>query len=388
MKTVFVILQAGLAGAMFAAGGCGKAGGKPGGKGSFVMPPALVRLETAVLADVPVVVTGYGQAAAVSDVTIMPQVSGKLASIHFADGDIIKTGDVLYMIDDVDYRVQVTKAEAALEADKAALRQQTDTLERTRPLSEKELISRNDFESMQRAVEVTAAKIKLDGAMIEQAKIYLGYCTVRSPVAGVTGKHLADPGNVVGAGMTPLVNIKTIDSLKVDFTISEKYLAVIRREMASATPPTVEVLPRDGGKPLKGVLKMLDNAVNPASGTIGLRAEVANADRALWPGQFVDVVLTLDVHTGAVTVADGALQLGKQGAFVYVAKNGIAELRPVQAGERWKDHVEILSGVTAGDPVIVQGHLMLYPGAKIMDAALVPKPPAAAPPVPGKAAGK
>jgi len=395
MKKISMMLQAGLVCAVFAAGGCGKSGGQPGGKGGFVMPPALVRLETAALADVPVVVTAYGQTTAVNDITIMSQVSGKLTSVHFADGDMIKAGDILFTIDDAEYRSQLVKAEAALEADRAALRQLSDTLERSRPLFEKELVSKNDFETMQRAVEATAAKIKVDEASIVQAKIYLGYCTITAPVSGAAGRRLVDPGNIIGAafgaGITPLVNIKTLDPLRVDFTISEKYLSVIRREMASATPPAVEVLPRDGGKSLKGVLKMLDNTVNPTTGTIGLRAEVTNADRALWPGQFVDVVLTLDVHAGVVTVADGAIQLGKQGAFVYVAKNGVAELRPVQPGERWQDHVEILAGVAAGDQVVVQGHLMLFPGAKVMDAAQMP--PAAAsktamPPAPGKAEGK
>ncbi len=220
-------------------------------------------------------------------------------------------------------------------------------------------------------------------AALDTAKLDLGYATIQSPIAGRAGRRLVDAGNVVTANQTHLLTIQRMDPIHVEFTVTENDLGVVQRHMATAaeakTSLAVEVrLPDDQTFLRTGKLTFLDGTVNPATGTVNLRATLDNPDGRFWPGRFVRTRLVLETLRGAVLVPASAPQTGAAGTIVYVVKDGAtAELRPVTLGQRQDDLVVVTSGVAAGEPVVVTASFTLMPGSKVR---VETPPPAGAPP--------
>ena len=362
-----------LAAALSLSAGCGKKQGPPPQR-----PPTPVRTAQAVVMDAPLLINAFGNTEDRMSLDVVPQVSGLLVKTFIQDGAVVQAGQSLFEIDPRDYEVRVKQAEGALTADRAALALSRLTLERTRPLLEKKLVSTEDFDVLQNKVDALTAQVQVEEAGLEQARLNLSRCTITAPWAGVCSKRLVDDGNLVTAGMTRLINIRSYDPIFLQFSVSEQYLQQLRAAKAEGVVQ-LEIRPRGDTNVYTGTLEFVDNAVNPQSGTIMLRGQAPNPDLKLWAEQFVDVRVHAGRVPGAIMVPEGAVQFGKMGTYLFVINaESKAEMRPVQTGVRYNDLIEIVHGVAGGEAVVVLGQLMLYPGAAVMDLARQP-PPGAAP---------
>jgi multidrug efflux system membrane fusion protein len=218
------------------------------------------------------------------------------------------------------------------------------------------------------AVRNAEEAIKADEAAIENAKLQLSYCFIHSPIDGRAGQRLVDVGNLAAPGAgTPLLVIQRLDPIYADFTISQNDLSAVQRNMSRGALKAEVRLPDEADKPVVGALTFVDNAVKDATGTVNLRATIANGDRRFWPGRFVNVRLVLSVMRGAVLVPATAPQLSAKGQFVYVVKDdSTAEMRQVTVGQRQGDMVVIEKGIAPGEKVVVTGQLGVTPGGKVL----------------------
>jgi len=337
-------------------------------KKKMEIPPRPVQTGMSISKDVPVYVEAFGNLAALNNVNISPQVDGKILGAFFNEGDMVKKGDVLFTIDPATYKASVDKAEAALAQDQIDLKLKQDTLERNKKLVKSSLISEQDYEKYSMDAAAAEAKVRLDQAQVEMAKINLDYCTITSPIDGITGKRLVDPGNVVTASAaTTLVNVKSINTLYVDFTIPERSLPALREAMKGNTLDVEIVVSGDTKGPYKGKLNFLDNAVDNSTGTILLRATVDNTQHGLWAGQFITVKLILGIEKDAVLVPYEAVWLGQKGYYVFIVDpNNKVEMEMVEKKQRYEDFIAV-DGIEKGQKVVTQGQLGLSPGALIVD---------------------
>ncbi|MEI6562970.1 MAG: efflux RND transporter periplasmic adaptor subunit [bacterium] len=353
--------------ALFASA-CGKkqAGGPPSA------PPLMVLMAPAIKADLPVVITTYGTTQDKESVDMVPQVSGQLTHVLFQEGAIVTNGQPLFQIDPRDYQTRVQQAGGMIAADKSSLELARITLDRNQPLLEKRLISQELFDTIKNKVTALEAQLAIDQAALEQALLNLSRCTLVSPIEGICSKRYVDAGNLVAAGMTRLTNIRNNNPLRLECTLSEQYLPAIRSAL-SAGPIPVEITPRGDTNSYPGTLSFIDNAVDPMTGTILLRGEAPNPNRALWAKQFIDIRIVVNFIPNAILVPESAVQFGKDGAYLYVVNsNNVSELRHVKAGLRHNTLLQLTEGVGAGESVITTGLVMMRPGATVMDASKLP----------------
>ena len=329
-------------------------------------PPAPVSVATAVERDVPVYLDQIGKNAAPEVVTIQPQVSGRITRIHVKDGATVKRGDLLFTIDPRPYRAQLESAEANLAQRLAELDLARIEFARVRALLETDAISQQDHDSRRSAVAVSEAQVRLSRAAVDTAKLNLEYCFIRSPIDGRAGQRLVDMGNVVGPAPGGLLVIQRLDPMYADFTIPENDLTSVQRAIAGGQARVEVRLPDGPDQPRGGTLTFLDNAVQDGTGTVKLRATIANADWRFWPGRFVKVRLVLGTQRGAVLVPASATQTSAKGPFVYVVKDdSTAELRPVTVGQRQGDLVAVAEGLKDGERVVTAGQLGVTPGGRV-----------------------
>lgn len=341
--------------------GCGK-----DSQPSFERPPAPVTVATAVADDVPIYIDAVGKIAAREVVSIQPQVSGRITKIHFADGADVKAGDLLFTIDPRPYQAQLNEAEANLAGAEAALNLAKTNFARVEAVSDPRAVSRQDYDAKKSAVQTAEAEVRQNRAAVETARLNLEYCTIRSPINGRAGQRQVDIGNVVSPNNGSLLVIQRLDPIYADFTITEKDLSSVQRNMASRTLKAEVRLPDDDSPPRQGQLTFVDNSVQEGTGTVKLRATIANGDRRFWPGRFANVRLILSIQEDAVLVPAAAPQMSAKGPFVYVVKeDSSAELRPVTPGQRQGDLIVITQGLKAGERVVVQGQLGVTPGGKV-----------------------
>lgn len=338
---------------------CGGAPKKPGAE------PAPVRVAEVARTAVPVEVIAIGHVEPLSTVAVRPQAGGAVTRVAFKEGDEVAEGQLLFSIDPRPYEAALAQAKANLAKDRARLAEARKTLERYRELVAKEYVTREQFDQAQANADALAATIEGDDAAVEQARLNLAYCRVTAPIAGRTGSLLVHAGNLVRAGdEKALVTINRLEPILVAFSLPEKELLAVQqrargaRLAVSATPP--------GGGPHEGELSFVDNAVDATTGTIELKAVFPNRDRALWPGQFANVSLTLETEAGAIVVPAAALQNGQSGTFVWVVGgDGKAEARPVTVKRSWQALAVISAGLEAGERVVTDGQLRLAPGAPV-----------------------
>ena len=332
------------------------------------MPPRPVRTAVAIQKDVPFYVETFGNLAALVNVDIKSQVTGKILQAHFKQGQRVMEGDLLFTIDPSEYKAALDKAQAVVRADNVDMKMKKDTLERNRGLASKELVSQQDFEKYETDVEAAGAKTTLDKAELALAQINLDYCSIKSPVNGVTGKILVDPGNIVLANNGPtLANVKAIDTLYVDFTVTDRQLQEIRSAMAAGILKA-EVRVPDDGKSYVGELKLIENSIDNTTGTISLRAIVSNEDNALWAGQFVYVKLILGIQKDAVLIPYSAAQLGQKGTFAFVVTPaGTADLRILETGSRQGDDIVVEDGIRGNERVVTVGQMGLSSGVSVKE---------------------
>ena len=333
---------------------------------SFERPPAPVVVATAVAEDVPNYIDAIGKFVAREMVSIQPQVSGRITQIHFTDGADVKVGQVLFTIDPRPFQAQLNVAEANLAQAKAAMELAKINFDRVASVTDQRAVSRQDYDAKKNAVDVADAQVKQNEAAVASARLNLDYCTIRSPINGRTGQRLVDLGNVVTANSGSLLVIQRLEPIYADFTITEKDLTAVQRNMARGTLKVETRLPDEPDRSRSGTLTFLDNAVQDGTGTVKLRATIANADRYFWPGRFANVRLILSMQEKAVLVPADAPQVSVKGPFVYVVKaDATAELRPVTLGQRQGERVVVNQGVKQGERVVVQGQLGVTPGGKV-----------------------
>jgi membrane fusion protein, multidrug efflux system len=233
-------------------------------------------------------------------------------------------------------------------------------------VTDQRAVSRQDHDAKKNAVEVAGAQVKQNQAALDNARLNLDYCTIRSPINGRTGQRLVDLGNVVTANSGSLLVIQRLDPIYADFTITENDLTMVQRNMARGTLKVEARLSDEPEKPREGKLTFLDNSVQDGTGTVKLRATITNDDRRFWPGRFANIRLILGMQQNAVLISAEAPQMSAKGPFVYVIKqDSTAELRPVTVGQRQGDLVVVNKGINSGERVVVTGQLGVTPGGKV-----------------------
>jgi multidrug efflux system membrane fusion protein len=339
---------------------------KSAGAGKRAAGPVAVTVATATTRDVPVQLTGIGTARPFAAVAVKSQQKGALTHVGFKDGDEVAEGALIFTIDPRPFEAAVSQAQAFLDRDKAQLAKAEADLRRTEELFEKSLATASARDQDRATVNALKATVAADEAAVHNAKVQAEFCNIRAPLAGRVGLLLVNRGNIVKDGDTVLAVINQLKPIYVDFGLPEQSLAAVREAAAAGPVPVTAMLPQQPGRSAAGKLAVINNEVDKATGTILVRAEFPNADEWLWPGQFVDVALTLRVEKDAVVVPQSAINLGQRGPFAFVVKpDQTVELRPVKTGSRQGADVVVTQGVAAGEHVVTSGQLRLINGAKV-----------------------
>jgi multidrug efflux system membrane fusion protein len=323
-----------------------------------------VRAARAVEKDVPVEVRAVGRIVANQSVAVRAQVSGPIVAVHFTEGQQVKKGDLLLEIDRRPYDAALAEARAKLAQDRARAENARADAKRYAELVEKEYVTRQQFETARADAAALDATVAADEAAVQRAALNLSYCAIRAPAAGRTGRLLVHPGNLVTANAPePLVTIEQVQPVFAAFSIPERHLGALR---GRALGLPVRVRPAGSEQDLHGTLAFVDNAVDPATGTILLKARIGNEDEALWPGQVVDVFLRISERTRAVVVPASAVASGQQGDYAYVVSDERkAQLRPVVVEQAGDAEAVIGKGIAAGELVVTEGQLKLRPDAPV-----------------------
>ena len=341
-------------------------------------PPApLVTVAQASAQDVPRYLDEIGRNGAYESVNVTPQVGGRIVERHFQDGENLKKGQLLFVIDPRPYKAQLDSAQATLAQTKAALELAKIQFSRDQEIIDTRAISRQDYDTKKNTVDVDKAQVEAAEAALETARLNLDYCYIHSPIDGRAGARLVDVGNVVQANAGSLLSIQRIDPIYANFTITEGDLPEVQKQMVRGNLKAIVRLPTDPDAAARtGRIEFLDNTVQNGTGTVNLRATISNPDRHFWPGQFVDVKLVLTTEKAAVLIPNQATQISQQGPFVYVVKpDDTAELRPVKLGQRQGNDVVVTQGLAANERVVLAGQLLVRPGSKVR---IAPAAPAAA----------
>jgi multidrug efflux system membrane fusion protein len=342
------------------------------------MPAPLVTVVKATAQDVPKYLDEIGRNAAFESVTVTPQVGGRIVERHFQDGENLKKGQLLFVVDPRPFKAQLDSAQASLAQAKAALDLAKIQFTRDEEVIGERAISKQDYDTKKNTVDVDQALVEAAQAALETAKLNFEYCYIHSPIDGRAGARLVDVGNVVQANATSLLSVQRLDPIYANFTVTEGDLPEVQRQMSRGLLRAAVRLPSDLESTAKaGRVEFLDNSVQNGSGTVNLRATMSNPDHHFWPGQFVDVKLVLNTEKAAVLIPNQAAQISQQGPFVYVVKSDdTAELRPVKLGQREGDDVVVTEGVAANERVVLAGQMLVRPGGKVrIDSADPSAPP-------------
>ena len=333
--------------------------------------PILVSVAPVKRTDFPVVLEGLGQVQAYNTVLVRARVDGQIVKIGFKEGEMVKAGDLLAQIDPRPFQAALDQAAAKKAQDEANLANAKLDQARYATLAKQNYATQQQLDTQNSLVSQLTASIAADSAAIDAAKVQLDYTTIRAPISGRIGFRLIDEGNLVNAGQqTGIVTIAQLQPISVVFTEPQQYVDRINRELAKG-PLELTVLNEDGTKLATGRLTVSDNQVDPATGTIRLKAEFENADGALWPGLAVTTELTLGVEKNVLVAPEVAIQRSEKGLFVYVVDNqNRAAVRQVKVASQNTAAAVIAEGVQEGDRVVTAGQLLLQPGAQVaVDAA-------------------
>ena len=317
---------------------------------------------------VPLQLRAIGNVEALSNVAIKTQISGQLTGVHFREGQDVKKGALLFTIDRRPFEAELSRAEATLAKDQAEAANAKSMASRAEKLFEEGVMAREQRDQLVAAAESAEATVRADRAAVENAKLSLSYTSIYSPINGRTGTLMVHPGNLVkeNDASSVLTTINQIAPIYVNFAIPERSLSELKRFVA-AGKIRVDAMPPHQEKPIaQGTVSFIDNAVDPTTGTIKVKATFENGDRQLWPGQFFDVVLTLTQQPNAITVPSVAVQTGQQGQYVYVVKpDSTVENRTVDVARTFGQESIIEKGLQAGERVVTDGQVRLQPGARV-----------------------
>lgn len=339
------------------------AGRPESGAGSGPVPVLVAR---AAARNVPVEVQAIGTVQAYSAVAVRSQLTGKIAAVHFREGQEVRVGDRLFTLDSRPWRAALNQAQANCKRDEAQLASARLEFERTKSLFDGKIASQQDYDTAEAAYQALEATVLADNAAVSNAQVNLEYTEIRSPIEGRAGNLTIKAGNVVKAPDDILLSITQVHPIYVAFAVPEQSLPAIRREARRRALQVMANAPGDAGEAARGELTFIDNTVDTNTGTILLKATFANANDVLWPGQFVQVSLTLSNLVDATVVPSQAVQAGQDGEFVFVVKaDNSVEARPVETSIAYDGQIVVVSGVKPGDTVVTDGQLRLVPGAKV-----------------------
>jgi membrane fusion protein, multidrug efflux system len=336
-------------------------------------PPAAQPVVADIAAEIsaPIEVAAIGNVQSIATVMVKSRIDGEIAQVHFEEGQEVKNGDLLFSLDDRVARAQLQQSEANLERDRAQLRRFQLEVARQTGLASRGVAPAQKLEDVMTSEAVFEATVRASEAAMETARISLNFTTIRAPIAGRTGSVALKRGNVVKAvdtvpTVTPMVTITQLRPIYVTFTVPERHLDSLRAALASGRLPVVVTIPSSPLNPIAGQLTFIDNQVDAATGTISLKATFANDDARLWPGQFVNVTVTLGVQANALAVPGTAIQAGQNGPYVFVIKpDSTVELRLVRVDRSVTNKTVIAEGLTAGERVVVDGQLRLTNGTRV-----------------------
>jgi multidrug efflux system membrane fusion protein len=322
---------------------------------------------TALQKAVPVQIRAVGNVEPYSTVSVKSQVTGVLQKAHFTEGQDVKNGQLLFTIDPRPFEAALKQSEANLARDTAQVRNLREQVRRYAELVEKQYVSREQYDQIKTNADAAEAVVNADKAAVENAKVQLSYCYIYSPIDGRVGSLLVNVGNLVRVNDgAPLVVINQVNPINVTFAVPEQHMADLRRHSGAGKLQVDAAFPSDEGRPERGRLEFVDNAVDRATGTIRLKAIFTNSERRLWPGQFVNVALTLTTQAGAVVIPSEAIQVGQEGQHVFVVKeDNRVEMRPVTLGQTNEGEAVVATGLAPGERVVREGQFLLGPGSRI-----------------------
>ncbi|OLC52310.1 MAG: hypothetical protein AUH43_00470 [Acidobacteria bacterium 13_1_40CM_65_14] len=339
--------------------------GRGGGGQNAAVP---VTIAKAVQKRMPITIQAIGTVIAASTVSVRAQITGEMTSVSFKEGEDVEKGQVLATLDKRPFEAALQQAQATLEKDTAQAANARSQAARYQDLLQRGIATREQVDTMRTQAAALEATAAADRASLENAKVQLTYATITAPMAGRTGLLQVHPGNLVRAQDTqPIVTINKITPVYVSFSVPEAQLPALKRFIAAqGTLPASAIAPTESGAPSTGRVNFIDNAVDPTTGTIKVKGTFPNDDRRLWPGQFVNVTVTLTSDPNAIVVPSVAVQTGQQGTYVFtVQPDQTVELRPVTVARLAGDETVVQTGVSAGDTVVTDGHLRLVPGSRI-----------------------
>ena len=331
-------------------------------------PPVPVQVAAATTISAPVTIESNGAVEPMQTVAIEAQVGGSLETVAFNEGDDVQAGQVLFKLDPRPFEAALRQAEAALARDQAQAQNAQRDADRYKALVEKDYVTKSQADQAQAAAEAMQATVQSDKAAVDNARLNLSYATIRAPIAGRTGRLLVRKGNLVKANSEPLVVINQLHPIMVRFTVLQHDFPALQRRAARGQIP-VRVLTPDSGRVAEaGTLAFLDNTVDSLTGTVTAKARFENQGAVLWPGEFVRVVVELDVQPDVVAIPTRAVVAGQEGNYVYVVgKDKLAKLRPISVGRSVGSGAltTIDKGLQPGEQVVVDGQSRLTPNARV-----------------------
>ncbi len=357
-----VVLLASFLGAVLVATGCEqKKATKPA-----VIPPTPVTVSTAVQRDIPVTVSAVGSVTPYNNVQVKSMVTAQIEKVHFQQGDFVKKGQLLFTLDPRTFEATLAQVKGQLAKDEAAAENARTQATRYAALYKDGVVAREQYDQMRTAADQANATVIADKANVQSAKVNLDYTKVYSPIDGKTGDILVQVGNLIKANDLAMVVINQISPIYASFSIPESYLSDVKKYMAAGALRVEAQFPDSTQPPVEGKLFFVNNTVDTQTGTINLMAKYPNTDHRLWPGQYVNIVLTLTTRPKAVLVPMSAVQTGQNGPYVFVIdQKKTAEVRQVTLGPVVGNWQVLNSGVTAGETVVTDGQSRLNPGTSV-----------------------
>ena len=352
--------------------GCADSGGteKSSGSGAIArsqdtsaVPVLVAKVERTTI---PVELHAIGTGQAFKTVSVESQVADIVKEVHYQPGQFVHQGDLLISLDQSPFLASLAQAQAGLAKDEAQAQLNNAELKRYDQLQQAGVVSKEEYDQYRATSAASAATVAADEAAIQTAKIQLAYCSIYAPISGVTGLQLVYPGATVKANDVPtLVVINQISPIYVNFSVPQQYLESIKNFMARSHLP-IQATPTGDSAPENGVLSVVNNAVDPNTGTIQLMGSFPNTDQRLWPGQYSNVVLRLNEQQNVLAVPSEAVQTGQQGDYVFVTKPDMTvEARQVSVGQTVNNQTQVLQGLSEGETVVTDGQVRLVPGTKV-----------------------
>jgi membrane fusion protein, multidrug efflux system len=325
-----------------------------------------VTVASVIAKTVPVRLYAIGNVEPFTTVAVKARVDGQILSVHFNEGDEVRQGQLLFEIDPRPFAAALQQVQANLLRDRALVDRAADQEKRYKELLQKKFISPDAYGQVKTNLDSAAATIRADEASIASARLQLEYCSIRSPVTGYAGKIAIQRGNLVKANDTgPLVTINQVVPIYVSFSVPEQNLSDVRLHQAKGDLHVQANVPHVA-TPIEGKLIFVDNSADLSTGTIKLKATFPNKDKAMWPGQFVNVGLTLYEQQDAIVAPSVAVQNGPNGQYVFVLKTDqTVEMRPIKIARTEGDATVVAGGLKVGDQVVTVGQLRLAPGMRV-----------------------